>query len=320
MNKIRLGYACISVPLKNIGVFTSRGLTLKTLKDKGMDYVIDLCTKNVIDLISMIEYNHMIGINFFRMSSDMFPHINNPKSKEMNYEIKSVKKFLVKAGKLANEYGQRLTMHIGQYAQLATENDKILQQTIADLQTHSDIMNVMNLDLNSVNVIHCGGTFGDKEKAIKRFIDNYKKLPKDIYERLVIENDEISYDADDVLKICQELKRPMVFDVHHHAINPCKTPINQLIPQILKTWTDLGLRPKFHISEQKKGKRIGAHSNYVKKIPDFLLEIPKKYNVDIDLMIEAKMKDLAIAKLHNKYFNVRIVGGIPQYVIKKKYQ
>jgi len=32
-----------------------------------------------------------------------------------------------------------------------------------------------------------------------------------------------------------------------------------------------------------------------------LLEIPKKYGVDIDIMIEAKKKELAVFKLYKKY-------------------
>jgi UV DNA damage repair endonuclease len=36
-------------------------------------------------------------------------------------------------------------------------------------------------------------------------------------------------------------------------------------------------------------------------IPEFLLEIPKKYGVEIDIMIEAKAKEQAIFKLYSKY-------------------
>ena len=69
---------------------------------------------------------------------------------------------------------------------------------------------------------------------------------------------------------------------------------------ILETWKKRGIKPKFHVSEQGEG-RVGHHSDYIETIPDYLLEIPEKYGVHIDIMIEAKKKELAILKLYEKY-------------------
>ena len=69
---------------------------------------------------------------------------------------------------------------------------------------------------------------------------------------------------------------------------------------ILETWKKKGIKPKFHVSEQGSGK-IGHHSDYIDILPNYLLEIPEKYGVNIDIMIEAKMKELAIFKLYKKY-------------------
>ena len=69
---------------------------------------------------------------------------------------------------------------------------------------------------------------------------------------------------------------------------------------ILNTWKRRGIKPKFHVSEQGSG-RTGHHSDYIEVIPNYLLEIPEKYGCDIDIMIEAKKKELAIFKLYTKY-------------------
>ena len=61
-----------------------------------------------------------------------------------------------------------------------------------------------------------------------------------------------------------------------------------------------GIKPKFHVSEQGIGK-VGKHSDYIDILPEYLLEIPKKYSINIDIMIEAKMKELSIQKLYEKY-------------------
>ena len=99
---------------------------------------------------------------------------------------------------------------------------------------------------------------------------------------------------------------PVVLDTHHfecykklHPDESFKEPA-EYIPFILDTWADKGIKPKFHVSEQGSGK-IGHHSDYIEILPEYLLEIPKKYNINIDIMIEAKMKELSIQKLYEKY-------------------
>jgi UV DNA damage endonuclease len=82
-------------------------------------------------------------------------------------------------------------------------------------------------------------------------------------------------------------------------------PIDYYIPAVLETWHRKGIRPKFHLSEQGSGK-TGHHSDYISAIPDYYLEIPGKYNTNIDIMIEAKMKEQAIFQLyglHTEHFN-----------------
>jgi hypothetical protein len=66
------------------------------------------------------------------------------------------------------------------------------------------------------------------------------------------------------------------------------------------SWKKRNLKPKFHVSEQGKG-RVGHHSDFIKEIPTYLLDIPKRYKVDIDIMIEAKMKEQAIHRLYQRY-------------------
>ena len=84
-----------------------------------------------------------------------------------------------------------------------------------------------------------------------------------------------------------------------HPLEYFKPP-EYYIPLILKTWEKRGIKPKFHVSEQGSG-RCGHHSDYIEVIPDYLLDIPKTYNVNIDIMIEAKMKEQAIFRLYEKY-------------------
>ena len=98
----------------------------------------------------------------------------------------------------------------------------------------------------------------------------------------------------------------MVFDTHHYEcyniLHPEETslPPEKYIKDILETWKKRNIKPKFHVSEQGSG-RCGHHSDYIESLPKYLLEIPKKYNQYIDIMIEAKKKEQAIFKLYEKY-------------------
>ena len=82
--------------------------------------------------------------------------------------------------------------------------------------------------------------------------------------------------------------------------HPDENKIRHTISLILETWHRRNIKPKFHVSEQGKG-RCGHHSDYIKVLPNYLLEIPEKYDTTIDIMIEAKKKELAIFDLYKKY-------------------
>ena len=154
-------------------------------------------------------------------------------------------------------------------------------------------------------VIHGGGVYGDKEKTIERWCENYNNLPNHIKNRLVLENCERSYSIEDCLYISSKTGVPIVFDTHHYDCYKILHPDEKLkdaaeyIPEILETWNKKSIKPKFHVSEQGSGK-VGHHSDYIEEIPDYLLEIPDKYNQNIDIMIEAKKKELSIQKLYEK--------------------
>ena len=107
----------------------------------------------------------------------------------------------------------------------------------------------------------------------------------------------------------------MVFDTHHYECYKILHPDEEILEpreymqRILATWTKREIKPKFHISEQGQG-RIGHHSDYIETIPDYLLEIPDKYGVNIDIMVEAKQKEQAILRLYEKYPYLNCLSNI----------
>jgi UV DNA damage endonuclease len=168
-------------------------------------------------------------------------------------------------------------------------------------------------------VIHGGGIYGDKEATKERWKQQFKLLPKNVQQRLVLENCEKCFSITDCLDISRDISIPVVFDTHHFECYKQLHPNEQFeeasyyIPAILETWKIRDIKPKFHVSEQGPG-RIGHHSDYVEVIPEYLMEIPNKFNISIDIMVEAKMKEQAIFRLYEKYpqLNCKIDETISQ--------
>jgi UV DNA damage endonuclease len=252
----------------------------------------------------MIEWNEKNGIRVFRLSSEMFLHKTNPKVEDYGYEF-AIPHLKVIA-ELIKKYNHRVTFHPGQFNVLGTPHKRTLEMTIKDLDYHATVLDILETGKDSVMVIHGGGVYGEKEKTIDRWCENYENLPDKIKKRLVLENCEKCYSIKDCLKIHEKCGVPIVFDTHHfdcyiqlHPDEEFEEP-EYYIPLILETWRKKGIKPKFHVSEQGYGK-VGKHSDFIDILPDYLLEIPKKYGDKVDVMIEAKMKELSVHDLYEKY-------------------
>jgi len=306
MPHIQLGLCCLNTELREQKppIFCSRTCRMATLQEKGLSHAKALIEQNLRDLVSMIHWNYENGIRVFRMSSDMFPHITNHRIELPGYKVSKFKRNKEKIGDFARFCEQRITFHPGQFNVLGTPRPEVLKTTIHELGVHAQILDFMGCDEHSVMVIHGGGVYGDKEATKRRWIENYNALPEYIRNRLVLENCEKNFNIQDCLDISAECGVPVVLDDHHfhcynslHSDKPMPKTIDYYIPDVLETWKLRGIKPKFHISEQGCG-RTGHHSDFITRLPDYYLEIPDKYGVDIDIMVEAKMKEQAIQHLY----------------------
>ena len=300
--RLSLGLCCINTELRNqkIPIYCSRTCIRKNF---SVEKAKELALSNVKDISKLIEWNKEHNIRCLRLSSDMFPHFTDKETEK--YTIDFTQDELKKAGDLANELKHRIVMHPGQYNQVGAKDKNVFYKTLEDLSHHADILDSMNIDNNGVLIVHGGGTYGDKENTIRRWIEQFDELPRNVKNRLVIENCERQYSTRDCLNISEEIKIPVVFDFHHYNcysqiyndIN--QEPIIDLLPEIIDTWKERTVL--MHISEQGNGK-IGHHSDYIEKLPREILTILKNNpTLHIDLEVEAKMKEQAIFKLYKKY-------------------
>ncbi|OPX84140.1 MAG: putative UV damage endonuclease [Pelotomaculum sp. PtaB.Bin104] len=86
-----------------------------------------------------------------------------------------------------------------------------------------------------------GGGYKDKEKSLERFQENWKRLTGRVTSRLTLENDDKTFNAKDVLILCNKLSIPMVLDLHHFKCNNEGETLMDLLPLIFSTWNNTEL-------------------------------------------------------------------------------
>ncbi|MDD2377452.1 MAG: UV DNA damage repair endonuclease UvsE [Bacilli bacterium] len=290
---MNIGYACLTIGDKSIKY---KSCKLKNATEKRIATIIE---HNLNSLEKAIEYNHINNIKLFRISSDIIPF----GSKEViskSFE-KDFKKKFKEIGNKIKKYNIRVSMHPGQYTVLNSINNDVVKNSIADLEYHTKVLEALGTNTSSKIVLHIGGVYGDKKESINRFIQNYKKLDKRIKKRIVIENDDKSYDINDVLNISKKINCPVVFDVLHNKINCYDESKDNLywIILCLKTWKKKDGIPKIHYSEQDENKKIGSHSLTI-NTEEFMNFYYQVKHLKLDIMLEVKDKDISAIKCINR--------------------
>jgi len=294
---MKLGYACINSTLQAAGgITTNRGMRQKTFNERGLPYVSELALQNVKDLENIVRWNWEMGIRLFRMSSDIFPWMTYYDFKELpDYPMIDV--YLKNIGALAKQYGQRLTFHPSHFNALGSPNPVVVEKAIKELNKHSEIMDLMGLSAtvyNKIN-IHVGGAYGDKKSTLERWINNYYLLDPNTQMRLTIENDDKAnmYSVKELYKgISEQCGVPIVFDYYHHKFCTGGLTEQEALELAVSTWPK-DIVPCCHYSESRRKEhldesiRAQAHS-------DLICGIIESYGLDIDVVVEAKHKELAV--------------------------
>ncbi|KAK3985740.1 putative UV-damage endonuclease [Cladorrhinum sp. PSN332] len=332
--KGRLGYACLNTYLRSAKppVFSSRTCRMASIIDHrhplmdpskpphavknrpdktqeadhalGEQFVRELGLANARDIVKMLRWNDKYNIKFMRLSSEMFPFASH---KEHGYKLAPfASEVLAEAGRVAAELGHRLTTHPGQFTQLGSPRNEVIEASIRDLEYHDEMLSLLKLpqqqDRDAVMILHMGGVYGDKAATLDRFRQNYVKLSTSVKARLVLENDDVAWTVHDLLPICEELNIPLVLDYHHHNIMFDPTQCREgtldisrpeIMQRITNTWKRKNIRQKMHYSEPCPGavtpRDRRKHSPRVMTLPP----CPP----DMDLMIEAKDKEQAVFEL-----------------------
>lgn len=305
---IRLGYACINMGLQEgRGIQTSRGMIKRTFQQRGPAYASSLALQNCLDLIEVVNWNNVHNVKVFRITSCLFPWASEYQIDDLP-DIEAISAALKEVGKIAAAGGQRLSLHPGPFNILASDREQVVKNCITDLKVHQKMMDMMGQPrsrLAKIN-IHVGAAKGDRAKALDTWCRNFDRLPEGVQSRLTVENDDkqslysikMLYDG-----IFKQTGVPIVADQHHHECGPQDIPWSEALPLAASTWGSV--RPTCHLSNSRSMEdpkvAKNAHSDwYYKPFEDL--------GLDVDVMLEAKMKERALQK-YIKDFNPPISAG-----------
>ncbi|AKL95341.1 UV DNA damage endonuclease UvsE [Clostridium aceticum] len=299
--KIRFGYVAIALNIHEGS--PNKTITYKSFSqlpdDETKLYKLKSLTKQNLETTKRILiYNKAHNIMLYRFTSKLVPLVTHPDVLKWDYtsEFEDLYKSI---GEFVLKNNLRVSAHPDHFTLINTPNDKVLSASLEDLEYHTKIFEAMGLtEKHAKLVLHVGGTYKNKKESMERFINNFNHIDVRYRNRIILENDDKSFTAKEVLEICQQLSIPMVLDIHHHWCNHHGENIIELLPSIFDTWKNEIVPPKIHASSPKDKKNIRAHADYLDLpfLMDFICNA-KQYDRDFDIMIEAKKKDLALLKL-----------------------
>ncbi|MFD1848456.1 UV DNA damage repair endonuclease UvsE [Oceanobacillus bengalensis] len=321
MTLVRLGYSAISTQLQNSS--TSKTMTyarFSQIKDReaALRKLEAISNTNLNNLLRLLRYNVANDIHFYRISSKLIPLADHPETSEWNY-MKALKRSLSDLRKFIKVYESlRLDFHADHFVLINSPRKEVLSSAIKTLRMHHRLLKGFGLNPEHRCVMHVGGGYGDREKALERFIENWAYVSVDLQEMVILENDDKTFTMKETLYLCEKLGIPLVFDYHHHIAHHIDSNWYNEWDRIVTTWESSILPVKMHISSPKSEQKFRAHADYVdsKMFMGFLQEI-KGSVPQIDCMIEAKQKDGALYKLMEdlkEYPEIEIVDGASFYI------
>lgn len=283
----------------------------------------DIMEHNIQSYYNLIKYVGDLPneLRMVRLGSDVLP-LYTQSSWAYFWRQNDVRGYaereFAKVGALARSLDVRLSMHPGQFTVLASDNDDIVDRSIDEFEYHVDCIRWMGYGKQWQDFkcnVHISGRRGPQ--GIK---DALKRLSPEARNVITIENDENKWGLEHSLELENDVA--LVLDIHHHWCREGEyiNPTDDRYKRVINSWR--GVRPVIHYSSSredllthytpwtspdmpalledgyKKG-NLRAHSDYMwnEACNDWALEF-----LDYaDIMVEAKMKNLASEKLYEYY-------------------
>ncbi|KYG33825.1 UV DNA damage repair endonuclease UvsE [Priestia endophytica] len=323
MTKIRLGYVAMSMELVNSS--PSQTMTYANFKKIGnreaaIRKLERIAISNLENCLRLLKHNLWNEVEFFRLSSRLIPLAGHEDLSDWDY-MKPLKPVLSEIKSFLEEHPMRIDFHPDHFVLLNSTKPEILKNAVQTLTMHARLLKGMGIPTQYRCVLHVGGAHKNKERALEQFIHNWALVPKSIAKMVMLENDDTTFNIEDVLYLCEKIDIPFIFDLHHHLANNEGERWEDHWERMVGTWAHSPLPMKMHISSPRSEEQFRAHAPYVD--PEMFIGFLRTINGTIDMldcMIEAKQKDKALEKLMrdlSKYDDVQVLSKGSFEIIKK---
>lgn len=317
---MKIGFACKviqSLEFQNPDTFHTKTTTvtaLSKLSTEDQAYKLDMlishnlqAIENLVTTVSSLTPT----LRMVRLPGDILPLYTHPITTDYykdSVTMRFVELWLYKIGQIARSAGTRLSFHPAQMILLSSVNDDVTTRSIAELEYHVKLAQMMGFCKTFQDIkcnIHVNGG------GVDAFRSNWSKISPELKQIITVENDEYTSPVQSCIKL-KDLC-PIVFDLHHQWIysGEYMTHTDDNIKHVVESWR--GVTPTMHASvSQARLLKHNPPSSYNK--PELrrhssmlwdngVNDILHGYHTEakFDIMVEAKMKNLASVALHD-YF------------------
>ena len=139
-------------------------------------------------------------------------------------------------------------IYLKTYDKLAAKEERIVKNTVTDLEHHSEIFDLMGFEpsyYNKIN-IHIGAAYEDKRETAYRFCKNSDRLSDNLKKRLTVENDDKLS-----LFTTRELYKYMFLDIGSPIVFPSHDQLLLFSPRFRKVTYWSYILPSFHCIIQR---------------------------------------------------------------------
>ncbi|MGM9923023.1 MAG: UV DNA damage repair endonuclease UvsE [Bacillus sp. (in: firmicutes)] len=317
MTIFRFGYVAMSVHVQNASPSKTMTFTrFSKLSDReaAIGKLERIARTNLHNCLRLLRHNAAHEIDFFRLSSKLIPLANHPELADWEY-MKAVQPALAEIKSFLQQHpNMRIDFHPDHFVLLNTQDKETFSMSLKTLQMHYLLLKGMGIDTKERCVMHVGGSYQDKEKALEQFIHNWALVPGHLQRMIMLENDDTTFTWRDTLYLCEKLGIPLVFDYHHHLAN--REEEGSLLEGWKRTivvWRHSELPLKMHISSPKSPADYRAHADLIDL--DAFWEFVEQVDgtvAQVDVMIEAKLKDEALFQLMKEIRQTKRVEWITE--------
>ena len=273
--------------------------------DARVDLIRRTARRNLENTLRILWFLHGQRLQLYRFATHLIPLATHPLTDGWAWwEDGELRPLLQRIGEVVRQLSLRVSTHP---PQLCVLNSKAgWRWALAYGQYHCRLLEAMGLDSSAKIVLHPGRALSDARTSVASVARAVERLPESLRARLALENDDGVFSAAMTLAVCRTAGLPMVFDWHHHVVRNDGEDWRPLLSDAFATWKDRP--PKVHVSSPRDDHRRAAHADYVDPgfVGGFLRHAASLG--DVDVMVEAKAKDLAALRLRADFPEVFVLA------------